>query len=67
MAAATTIQKDGRMFVLRKVYKVLRSSAIAIQTGMRAMAARNELLFRKRNTAATFIQVIPCKGNIPFT
>lgn len=57
-AAATTIQKSGRMFLFRKAYTILLSSAIVIQAGLRAMDARNEYLFRRRNTAAILIQVI---------
>lgn len=67
MAAATTIQKGGRMFSSRKAYTILRTSAIVIQTGIRGMAARRELLFRKQNKAAIAIQVILCQGNVVLT
>lgn len=33
-------------------------SSVSIQTGIRGMAARNELRFRKKNVAAILIQVI---------
>ncbi|KAA8548908.1 hypothetical protein F0562_000592 [Nyssa sinensis] len=44
------------MFIARKAYKILCSSAVSIQTGMRGMAARNELRFRKQRAAAILIQ-----------
>lgn len=55
--ASLRIQKDGRMFLKRKAFKVLSSSAIKIQNGMRGMAARNEYRYKKRETAAVVIQV----------
>lgn len=56
-AASRTIQKDSRMYLARKAYKRLCSSAVSIQTGMRVMVARNELRFRRRTKAAIVIQV----------
>lgn len=45
------------MHLARKAYKELCSSAVSIQTGMRGMAARNELRFRRETRAAIVIQV----------
>jgi hypothetical protein len=45
------------MHIARKAYNELYSSAISIQTGMRGMAARCELRFRKQTSAAIIIQV----------
>lgn len=56
-AACLRIQKDLRMHLARKAYKELSSSAISIQTGMRGMAARSELRFRRETSAAIVIQV----------
>ena len=56
-AAAVKIQKNLRGFVARKSYLTLRSSAIALQTGLRTMTARNEFRFRKQTKAAIIIQV----------
>lgn len=56
-AACLRIQKDLRMFFARKAYKKLCSSAVSIQTGMRGMAARKELCFRRQTRAAIVIQV----------
>lgn len=52
------IQKDTRMYLSRRAYKMLCYSSVSIQTGIRGMAARNELRFRKKNVAAIRIQVI---------
>lgn len=56
-AAAVKIQKSLRCHFARKAYSELQSSAIALQTGMRAMSARNEFRFRKQTKAAIHIQV----------
>lgn len=56
-ASSVMIQRDWRMHVARKAYKELYSSAVSIQTGMRGMAARSELRFRRQTKAAIIIQV----------
>lgn len=56
-SASLRIQRDWRMHVARAAYKKLHFSAISIQTGMRGMAARNELRFRRQTKAAIVIQV----------
>lgn len=56
-ASCLRIQRDLRMHLARKAYKELCSSAVSIQTGMRGMAARNELRFRRETRAAIVIQV----------
>ena len=56
-ASSLMIQRYFRMHVARKAYKELYSSAVSIQTGMRGMAARSELRFRKQTRAAIVIQV----------
>lgn len=45
------------MHLAKKAYQELCSSAVLIQTGMRGMAARNELRFRWQTRAAIVIQV----------
>ncbi|KAJ0054257.1 hypothetical protein Pint_01627 [Pistacia integerrima] len=55
-ASSLRIQRDFRMYIARKAYKDLFSSASCIQTGMRGMAARNELRFRRQTQAAIIIQ-----------
>lgn len=57
-AACLRIQRDLRMYLARKAYKALHYSAVSIQTGMRGMAARDELRFRRQSRAAIMIQVI---------
>ena len=57
-AASIRIQKHARSHADRKSYKRLLASAIVIQTGMRAMAARNEYRHRRRTKAAIIVQVI---------
>ncbi|KAK4407291.1 Myosin-8 [Sesamum angolense] len=47
-ASCIRIQRDLRMYLARKAYQELCSSAVSIQTGMRVMAARNELHFRQQ-------------------
>jgi len=56
-ASSLIIQRCFRMHIARKAYKELYGSAISIQTGMRGMAARCELRFRKQTSAAIIIQV----------
>ena len=56
-AAAVKIQKSARRFHARKTYKKLQASVLYVQTGLRAMAARNEFRFRKQTKAAIIIQV----------
>ena len=57
-ASSLMIQKYIRMHVARKAYKELYRAAVSIQTGMRGMAARCELHFKKQTRAAIVIQVI---------
>jgi myosin-5 len=57
-AASIRIQKNVRAHRARTFYTNLQASAKAIQTGMRAMAARNEYRYRRRTKAATVIQVM---------
>ena len=57
-AASIRVQKHVRAHTARKSYMNLQASAIAIQTGLRAMTARNEHRQRRRNKAATKVQVI---------
>jgi len=56
-AASIRIQKNVRAHEARTFYTNLQASAIVIQTGMRAMAARNEYRYRRRTKAAIIIQV----------
>lgn len=42
---------------MRKSYNKVHRSAVAIQVGLRAMAARNEYRHKRRTKAATAIQV----------
>ncbi|KAJ9568214.1 hypothetical protein OSB04_004180 [Centaurea solstitialis] len=55
-AAAVKIEKYFRCYVASKSYLTLRMSAITIQTGLRAMTARDEFRHRKQTKAAIFIQ-----------
>ncbi|GFS43835.1 myosin family protein with Dil [Actinidia rufa] len=55
-AAAVKIQKNFRRYIARKSYLSVRSSSITLQTGLRAMTARNEFRFRKQTKAAIVIQ-----------
>lgn len=57
-ASCLRIQKVLRMYLARKGYKEMYSSAISIQAGMRGMVARDELRFRRQTKAAIVIQVI---------
>lgn len=56
-AASIRIQKHARACAQRKSYKKLQEATVVIQTGLRSMAARNEFRRRRRNRAATIIQV----------
>ncbi|GER36038.1 myosin XI [Striga asiatica] len=55
-AAAIKIQKNFRCFIARVSYSTLQNSTIIVQTGMRAMTARNEFRFRQHTKAAIKIQ-----------
>lgn len=55
-AAALKIQKNFRCHVAHITYTTLHSSAIMLQTGMRAMVARNDFRYRKHTKAAIKIQ-----------
>ena len=57
-AAAVKIEKNFRGYVARKSYLTVRSTAITLQTGLRAMKARNEFRFRKQTKAAILVQVL---------
>lgn len=57
-AASLKIQRHSRMYLAKNAYRRLYFSAISVQTGMRGMAARNELRFKKQTSVAIFIQVI---------
>lgn len=56
-ASAVRIQKNLRRYTARKSYLTVWSTAITLQTGLRAMTARNEFRFRKQTKAAILIQV----------
>lgn len=56
-ASCLRIQRDLRMYLAKKAYKDMCFSAVCIQTGMRGMAARNELRFRRETRASILIQV----------
>lgn len=56
-ASCLRIQRVLRMYIARKAYRDICASALAIQIGMRGMAARNELRFRRQTQAAIIIQV----------
>lgn len=55
--AAVKIQKNIRRYQARKPYTRLWLSVLVLQTGFRAMTARNEFRFRKQTKASIFIQV----------
>lgn len=57
-AASIRIQKHARAHAARRSYTKLQGAAIVIQTGLRAMAARNEFRRRRQNKGATIIQVV---------
>ncbi|XP_075500978.1 myosin-12 [Primulina tabacum] len=54
--ASIRIQKHTRGHTARRCYTKSQEAAIVIQTGLQAMAAKNEYRQRKRNKAATIIQ-----------
>lgn len=62
-AASIHIQKHVRAHKSRRNYKNLQAAAIVIQTGLRALAARNEYRYRRRTKAANNIQVTLSKWN----
>ncbi|KAK9282242.1 hypothetical protein L1049_005156 [Liquidambar formosana] len=55
-ASAVKIQKYSRRHLARKAYNRIKFSVLVWQTGLRAMAARNELRYRKKIKAAIIIQ-----------
>ena len=57
-AAALMIQKHFQRYIVQKSYSTSRLSAITLQTGLRAMTARNEFRFRKQTKAAIIVQVL---------
>jgi len=57
-AASINIQKNLRRHLSRKSYAQVLFSALTLQTGLRAMAARNEFRVRKQTRAAKTVQVI---------
>lgn len=57
-AAAMKIQRNMHRWIARKAYTRLWSSVLVLQTGFRAMEARNEFRFRRKTKASIFIQVI---------
>ena len=57
-AASINIQKNLRRHLSRKSYAQVLFSALTLQTGLRAMAARNEFRVRKQARAAKTVQVI---------
>lgn len=56
-AASIRIQKHVRAHRARVYYASLQASAIVIQSGLRALAARNEHRYRRRTKASIKIQV----------
>lgn len=56
-AASIRIQKHVRAHRARMHYTSLQASAIVIQSGLRALAARNEYRYRRRTKASIRIQV----------
>lgn len=55
--ASICLQKYARAHRARKAYTQLRASTVVIQTGLRAMAARNEYRHRRRTKASIIVQV----------
>ncbi|KAG2327810.1 hypothetical protein Bca52824_010538 [Brassica carinata] len=55
-SASLRIQKQARTYICQTAYKKLYVSAIYVQTGLRAMAARVELQYRMKRKAAIIIQ-----------
>ena len=60
--ASIRVQKYARAHAARKSYTTSRASAVVIQTGLRAMAARNEYRHRRRTRASIIIQVTVISG-----
>jgi myosin-5 len=56
-SASIRIQKHARAHRARVYYTSLQASAIVIQSGLRALSARNEYRYRRRTKASTKIQV----------
>lgn len=56
-AASLIIQACFRMHVARKDYTSVRCASITVQSGLRGMAARKDLQFRRETRAAIIIQV----------
>lgn len=56
-AAAVRIQTYMRGKLARKKYTDIKISVIILQTGFRAMAARDKLRYRRQTSASTCIQV----------
>ena len=56
-AAALRIQAYYRMHHARKAYIAVSFASISLQAGIRGMAARKELLFRRQTRTAIVIQV----------
>lgn len=57
-AAALKIQKHIKRHQARVAYQKLHISALVLQTGLRAMAARREFRSMNLNKNATLLQVI---------
>lgn len=57
-ASSLKIQTALRMYLARKAYKNVRTSAVSIQAAMRGMVARNDLRFKRQTRAAILIQVL---------
>lgn len=56
-AAAIKIQKSSRRQITKNKYTKQRVSALVIQTGLRAMVARNEFRYKRQAKASTIIEV----------
>lgn len=56
-AAAVKIQRNLRRQLATRSYNGIRFSAVTLQSGLRAMAARSEFRSREQNKAATALQV----------
>lgn len=57
-AASLKIQTNWRWHVFRKNYNLLRHSTIVLQSGIRAILAREKFIHRRNSKTATVIQVI---------
>lgn len=64
--AALKIQRGARMFIARKSYALLCSSAVLVQAVVRGTIARDELQLRKQTKAAIIIQVMFTHKNAEF-